>query len=304
MPELPNLDAVHTAAGNDGLMKAEDAVRLGAPHVAPNGLRYLTFGALDLPHTSAAELARLAGSVPAVLTDALQRYTYAFVPMALSAARLKADDAAEQAISPDDPTLIAPRFDPALADKANCHRNSSIGDREYVFLSSRLHNDRFALAFELAINVAHNFTDSVGGTPESFAALAWAQATAGVRGETSLDAWEHRADALGQPATNAPARSRRSPGTSPAALPASAPASASGHAAVDEKARSAYLETAFSDAIAIYLLSLYLDFDYADLRERDYPLLSPPALADRLRAVHQLFPPNPGYEFAIRYRRK
>jgi hypothetical protein len=52
------------------------------------------------------------------------------------------------------------------------------------------------------------------------------------------------------------------------------------------------------------MLSLALDFDYHDLREREYPLLAAPALAERLRAVAGLFPPNIGYEFQILYRRK
>ena len=62
--------------------------------------------------------------------------------------------------------------------------------------------------------------------------------------------------------------------------------------------------SAFSDALAIYLLSLAVDFDYSELREREYPLLAPAALAERLRLVAHLFPPNPGYEFSIRYRRR
>lgn len=65
-----------------------------------------------------------------------------------------------------------------------------------------------------------------------------------------------------------------------------------------------YLDAAFSDAVAIYLLSLALDFDYSELREREYPLLAPAALAARLRLVAELFPPNPAYEFAVRYRRR
>ncbi len=81
-------------------------------------------------------------------------------------------------------------------------------------------------------------------------------------------------------------------------------AEASATPAVDEKQRNAYLGAAFSDAVAIYLLSLALDFDYTDLREREYPLLAPAALAARLRVVAELFPPNPGYEFAVRYRRR
>jgi len=40
---------------------------------------------------------------------------------------------------------------------------------------------------------------------------------------------------------------------------------------VDEKAKTSYIHAAFADALAIYLLSLTLDFDYVDLREREYP---------------------------------
>jgi hypothetical protein len=73
---------------------------------------------------------------------------------------------------------------------------------------------------------------------------------------------------------------------------------------INEKERESYLAAAFSDAVAIYLLSLALDFDYSELREREYPLLAPAALSARLRTVAELFPPNPGYEFAVRYRRR
>jgi hypothetical protein len=52
------------------------------------------------------------------------------------------------------------------------------------------------------------------------------------------------------------------------------------------------------------MLSLAVDFDYHDLREREYPLLAAPALAERLRHVASLFPPNSGYEFQVLYRRK
>jgi hypothetical protein len=73
---------------------------------------------------------------------------------------------------------------------------------------------------------------------------------------------------------------------------------------VDEKAKNSYLSAAFSDAIAIYILSLYIDVDYYDLREREYPLLAPQALAERLRKIAELFPSNPGFEFAVYYRRR
>jgi hypothetical protein len=49
---------------------------------------------------------------------------------------------------------------------------------------------------------------------------------------------------------------------------------------------------------------LYLDVDYQDLRERDYPLLAPDAMAERLRKVNELFPPNPGFEFAVYHKRR
>jgi hypothetical protein len=52
------------------------------------------------------------------------------------------------------------------------------------------------------------------------------------------------------------------------------------------------------------MLSLAVDFDYHDLREREYPLLAAPALAERLRLVNSLFPSNASYEFQILYRRR
>lgn len=73
---------------------------------------------------------------------------------------------------------------------------------------------------------------------------------------------------------------------------------------MEGKERALYLGAAFSDAVAIYLLSLALDFDYAELREREYPLLTPGGLAARLRLIAEMYPPNEGYEFAVRYRRK
>jgi hypothetical protein len=176
--------------------------------------------------------------------------------------------------------VVAPSYTVDLGDRAICHRNVSLGAIEAVFLSTRLVEDRFGLAFEFFINVAHNFVD-VAGIPESFAALVWSQAQTGVRGETSQEAWETRRRAL-DPITNAEG----------AAMPG------------DERARKSFEESAFSDALAIYMLSLALDFEYHDLRERDYPLLAAPALAERLRHVASLFPANEGYEFQILYRRR
>jgi len=167
---------------------------------------------------------------------------------------------------------VAEHFDPALTDHALCHRNIESGDSQCVFISTRLLEDRFSIAFEFYINVGHAFVDRAGISHE-FADLVWEQATENVRGETSLDAFEFRKQAL-----------------------------ASGR--VDEKAKSEYLGTTFSDAIAIYLLSLSLDVDYYELREREYPLLAPAALAARLKKIAELFPPNPGFQFNIYYRRR
>jgi hypothetical protein len=211
------------------------------------------------------ELERLVGAVPRTLAPALAKRYYYFVPLV---------------IVESDQAVVAPGYTVDLGDRAICHRNITLGSIEAVFLSTRLVEDRFGLAFEFFINVAHNFVDAVG-VPESFAALIWSQAQAGVRGETSQDAWETHRRAL-DPVTNAQG----------APMP------------FDERARKNYEESSFSDSLAIYMLSLSLDFDYHDLREREYPLLAAPALAERLRHVTALFPANEGYEFQILYRRK
>jgi hypothetical protein len=225
---------------------------------APNGVH---FGAWGETRISEAELEHLVGAVPATLSAALDHRAYFFVPLAIA-------DTGD--------TMIAPAYTVDLGDRAICHRNTSFGSTEAVFLSTRLVEDRFGLAFEFFINVAHNFVEAAG-VPESFSALVWSQAEAQVRGETSQDAWETR---------------RR------------AQESRTSSKSIDERSRSTYFESAFSDSLAVYMLSLAVDFDYHDLREREYPLLAAPALAERLRHVSTLFPANHGYEFQILYRRK
>jgi hypothetical protein len=229
---------------------------------AAQGVHYAAWGDTRV---STPELEKLVGAVPRTLAPAIETRYYYFVPLV---------------IAEGDGVIVAPGYTVDLGDRAICHRNVSLGPVEAVFLSTRLVEDRFGLAFEFFINVSHNFVDAAG-VPESFAALAWSQAQAGVRGETSQDAWETRRRAL-DPVTNAQG----------AAMP------------LDERARKNYEESAFSDALAIYMLSLSLDFDYHDLREREYPLLAAPALAERLRHIATLFPANEGYEFQILYRRK
>jgi hypothetical protein len=258
-----------TGSMHTGLMQATEVARDANVRTSANGLRYAPFGETGQDE---AELARMVQAVPASIGAALAGKTYFFVPLAMAEAR-SVDGAGHRG---GETTMISPVYTTELADQAICHRNVELGSGEGVFISSRLLNDRFSLAFEFFINVGHGFVNQAG-IADSFAELAWNQAVADVRGETSQDAWESRATALGR---------------------------VDGSARVDERAKNEFLEAAFSDAVAIYLLSLALDFDYSELREREYPLLAPQALAERLRLAAKLFPPNPDYEFAIRYRRR
>jgi hypothetical protein len=225
---------------------------------AANGIHY---GAWGETRISDSDLEQLVGAVPATMSPALEKRAYYFVPLALA----ETGD-----------IMIAPAYTVDLGDRAICHRNAVFGTTEAVFLSTRLVEDRFGMAFEFFINVAHNFVEAAG-VPESFSTLVWSQAEAQVRGETSQDAWETRRRALDIVA---------------------------GQKGIDERARNTFFESTFSDALAVYMLSLAVDFDYHDLREREYPLLSAPALAERLRHVAGLFPTNAGYDFQILYRRK
>jgi len=240
------------------LWHAEKVATQAPVTLASNGIHYGTWGETRLAET---DLERLVSAVPATLCAALVNRAYYFVPLAIA-------DTGD--------TMIAPSYTVDLGDRAICHRNAAFGSTEAVFLSTRLVEDRFGLAFEFFINVAHNFVEAAG-VPESFSALAWSQAEAQVRGETSQDAWETR---------------RR------------AQDSRTSQKGIDERSRTSYFESSFSDSLAIYMLALALDFDYHDLREREYPLLAAPALAERLRHVASLFPANTGYEFQILYRRK
>lgn len=245
-----------TQAAHAELRTALEVIRDSSVSQSGNGICYTTAGDINFPQS---ELETMISAVPRPIAAALERRAFYFVPLT---------------VSEGDRTLIAERFDSALKDEAICHRNIDSGDSQCVFISTRLLDDKFSIAFEFYINVGHAFVEKAG-TSQEFADLVWKQASEGVRGESSLDAFEFRKQALGD-----------------------------GSSRIDEKARSDYAAAAFSDAIAIYLLSLYLDVDYYDLREREYPLLNPSALADRLKKVAEIFPPNPGFQFNIYYRRR
>ena len=116
---------------------------------AANGIHYAAWGETRISET---DLERLVGAVPATLSAALEHRAYYFVPLAIA-------DTGE--------IMIAPAYTVDLGDRAICHRNANFGSTEAVFLSTRLVEDRFGLAFEFFINVAHNFVEAAG-VPESF----------------------------------------------------------------------------------------------------------------------------------------
>jgi len=231
-----------------------EVVRRTPVSQAPNGICYAVAGEVTVP---ASDLERMVGAVPDSAAVALRRKAYYFVPLT---------------VNQGDDTVIADRYDVTLSDNAVCHRNLDLGDSQCVFISTRLMDDKFSVAFEFFINVGHAVVERAG-VSQAFADLVWKQVEANARGETSLDAWESRK-------------------------------LATGHGPDAEKHKNDYLSATFSDAISIYLLSLFIDVDYYDLRERDYPLLAPAQLSERLRKVAELFPANPGYEFAIYYKRR
>jgi hypothetical protein len=231
-----------------------EVVRMVPVTQAGNGICYAAMGDVT---TAVGDLERLVAAVPRTIAAALSRKAYYFVPLTLNL---------------DEETMIADRYDVQLADSAICHRNHTLGDSQCVFISTRLMEDNFAIAFEFFINVGHNFVELIGVAQE-FSDLVWKQVADKVRGETSMDAYELRKIAT----SNGPEA---------------------------EKAKHEYLLASFADAIAVYCLSLFLDVDYQELRERDYPLLAPAALAERLRKINELFPANPGYEFAVYHRRR
>ena len=288
MPEIAQIE----------VKPAMEVARLVSMVQASNGIHYGSFGDTQL---AAADLQRMVEAVPPSIAAALHRKRYYFVPLTLGESF--ASEINDPAFFEIDPSklMIAADFSTELSDMAICHRNAKVDGADCIFISTRLMQDRFALSFEFYINAGHHFVDAVG-VPESFMQLVWSQAEANVRGETSQDAWEQRLKALGSNAMQsvAPETKRRRPKFRTAKP---GPEAAIEHRAVDEKARMQYLEAAFSDAVAIYLLSLTVDFDYSELREREYPLLAAPALAERLRHVAKLFPPSAAHEFSIHYRR-
>ena len=150
-----------------------DVVRLTPVSQAPNGICYASAGEIAV---NSLDLERMVATVPTPIAAALQRKAYYFVPLT---------------VSQGDETVIADRYDVTLSDNAVCHRNLNLGDSQCVFISTRLMDDKFSVAFEFFINVGHALVERAG-VSEEFSKVAWGQVEAGVRGETSLDAWEAR----------------------------------------------------------------------------------------------------------------
>src|SRR5215470_20429078 len=146
---------------------------------AANGVCYATAGEVTMPST---DLERMVQAVPFAIARALNRRAFYFVPLA---------------IGDGDKTLVAERFDPTLTEQATCHRDIEAGDSQCVFISTRLLDDRFSVAFEFYIHVSHAFVEKAGISPD-FAEVLWEQATANVRGETSWEAFESRRQALSE----------------------------------------------------------------------------------------------------------
>jgi hypothetical protein len=237
-------------------------------------------------HITAQELEPIVQAVPNAIAAALTKHAYYFVPLT---------------IGETEETMVAPGYTIDLGDRAMCHRNVQFDGADCIFISTRLMQDRFALAFEFFINVGHHFVEAAG-VPQSFCDLVWSQAVAEVRGETSQDSHESRRRALDRGRGEGPGSRMAERTFSRVDQTAAGRGVEKGR--IDEKAKTSFFESSFSDALAIYMLSLTLDFNYTDLREREYPLLAAPALAERLRHVADLFPPNPGYDFQISYRHK
>ncbi len=137
-----------------------EVVRLTPVSQAPNGICYAVAGEVAV---NSFDLERMIAAVPTKIAHALERKAYYFVPLT---------------VSQGEETVIADRYDVALSDNAVCHRNLNLGDSQCVFISTRLMDDKFSVAFEFYINVGHALVERAG-VSRDFSDLAWAQVEAG-----------------------------------------------------------------------------------------------------------------------------
>jgi hypothetical protein len=121
-----------------------EVVRQTPVSQASNGICYASSGEVTI---SANDLERMIAAVPRTAAAALERKAYYFVPLT---------------VSQGDDTVIADRYDVVLSDSAVCHRNLNLGDAQCVFISTRLMDDKFSVAFEFYINVGHAIVERIG----------------------------------------------------------------------------------------------------------------------------------------------
>src|SRR6202049_4369543 len=121
-----------------------DVVRMTPVSQASNGVCYAVAGESSI---GSFDLERMIAAVPSKIASALKRKAYYFVPLT---------------VSQGEEILIADRYDIALSDNAVCHRNLNIGDSHCVFISTRLMDDKFSVAFEFYINVGHALVEIAG----------------------------------------------------------------------------------------------------------------------------------------------
>ena len=119
-----------------------EVVRQTPVSQAPNGICYAVSGEVTVSLRPGAD-----GGSRAECRGALERKAYYFVPLT---------------VNQGDETVIADRYDVALSDNAVCHRNLNLGDSQCVFISTRLMDDKFSVAFEFYINVGHAMVERAG----------------------------------------------------------------------------------------------------------------------------------------------
>ncbi len=140
-------------------------------------------------HITAQELEPIVQAVPNAVAAALTRHAYYFVPLT---------------IGETEETMVAPGYTIDLGDRAMCHRNVQFDGSDCIFISTRLMQDRFALAFEFFINVGHHFVEAAG-VPQSFCDLVWSQAVAECAAKPARIATRAAAGRSTAAATRAPA---------------------------------------------------------------------------------------------------
>ena len=210
-----------------------EVVRLTPVSQAQNGICYAVAGEVAV---NSFDLERMVAAVPTKIAAALERKAYYFVPLAV-AGRGHAHRRPLRRRAQRQRRLPSQPESGRLAVRVHL---DAIDGRQ-VFRRLRVLYQRRARPGRARRSLAREFSE-----------LAWSQVEAGVRGETSLDAWEARKLAT-----------------------ANGPDS--------ERYQNEYLEATLLRH-DFHLSAVALSrVDYYDLRERDYPLLAPSALAERLR---------------------